>query len=328
MTNKTYTPARPEGFDYDAALAELREKIRRKDKVKKLIAHFSEESARLTSVMEDRKKEYDVEQEEADALREASLTLWLYALLGVKDEKLAKEENEAMLAGAEYEAAKSELDHVLSRLVELRAELRALGNCERDYEEMVVEKKAWLMAREVTVNAEVEALEAEKAAIIRDSKELKEAMESGRYALKVAESVEDALSTLYTFQSEVFRENRHNSIYREHDLSLEIRNSHIRVENSLETLGRYLQDFGAELADLIGQPGEVIPAARIREILAWIHDWNKNVTAKHHGGAHGVTPILTELTPLVAELEHRYAAREAACREIDERIRAMVLDRK
>ena len=88
MTNKTYIPARPEGFDYDAALAELQEKIRRKDKVKKLIVHFSEESARLTSVMEDRKKEYDVEQEEADALREASLTLWLYALLGVKDEKL------------------------------------------------------------------------------------------------------------------------------------------------------------------------------------------------------------------------------------------------
>ena len=175
-------------------------------------------------------------------------------------------------------------------------------------------------------NAEVEALEAEKAAIIRDSKELKEAAESGRYALKVAASVEDALHTLYTFQSEVFRDNRHNSIYRDHDLSLEIRNSRVRVENSLETLGRYLQDFAAELKDLIGQPEQVIPTAHIEEVLDWISRWVKNVTTKHHGGSHGVSPILGELTPLVCDLEQKYAEKEAACREIDERIRAMVIE--
>lgn len=327
MTNNDYKPTRPADFDYDAALADIQEKIRRKTKVKKLIAHFGEEAARLTSVMEDRKKEYDTEREEADALRENSLTLFFYTLMGVKDEKLSKEEGEALLAGAEYETAKAELDHVLNRQVELRAELRSLGNCERDYEEMLAEKKAWLMAKEATVNAEVEALEAEKAAIIRDSKELKEAMESGRYALKVAESVEDALHTLYTFQSEVFRDNRHNSIYRDHDLSLEIRNGRVRVENSLETLGRYLQDFAAELKDLIGQPEQVIPTARIEEVLTWISRWVKNVTTKHHGGSHGVSPILGELTPLVCDLEQKYAEKEAACREIDEKIRAMVIEK-
>ena len=327
MINNDYTPIRPADFDYDAALAELRERIRRKTKVKKLIAHFGEEATRLNSVMEDRKAEYDTEQEEADALREDSMMLFLYTLLGVKDEKLSKEEGEALLAKAEYEAAKAELDHVLNRQVELRAELRALGNCEQDYEEMLAEKKAWLMAKEATVNAEVEALEAEKAAIIRDSKELKEAMESGRYALKVAQSVEDALHTLYTFQSEVFRENRHNSIDRDHDLSLEIRNGRIRVENSLETLGRYLQDFAAELKDLIGQPEEVIPAARIARTLDFLNQWVKNVTTKHHGGSHGVSPILGELTPLVCDLEQKYAAKETACREIDEKIRAMVIEK-
>ncbi len=327
MTNNDYTPVRPSDFDYDAALAELREKIRRKRKVQKLLAHFGEESARLNSIMEDRKTDYEAEQADVEALQGSSMTLFIYTLMGLKEEKIQKEEAEALSARFEYELAKADLDHVLNRQVELRAELRSLGNCERDYEEMLVEKKAWLMAKEATVNAEVEALEAEKAAIIRDSKELKEAMESGQYALKVAQSVEDALHSLYTFQSEVFRENRHNSIYRDHDLSLEIRNSRIRVENSLETLGRYLQDFAAELKDLIGQPEQVIPVSRIEEVLTWISQWVKNVTTKRHGGSHGVTVILSELTPLVEELEHKYAVKEAACREIDEKIRTMVIEK-
>ncbi|MBQ9152149.1 MAG: hypothetical protein IJX72_07850 [Clostridia bacterium] len=325
--NNDYTPTRPEGFDYDAALADLQEKIRRKKKAKTMLAHFAEEAERLNSVMEDRKAEYETEQEEADALQGASLTLLLYTLMGLKEEKISKEESEALMAKAEYETAKAELDHVLGRQVELRAEIRALGNCERDYEEMVAEKKAWLMKHEATVNAEVEALETEKAAIISGAKELKEAMESGQYVLKVAHSVVDAFETYLTYLGEASRRNRHTSPYRDHDISMEIRNSRIREENSLETLGRYLQDFAAELKDLIGQPEQVIPAARIEEALTWISQWVKNVTTKHHGGSHGVSPILGELTPLVCELEHKYAEKEAACREIDERIRAMVLDR-
>lgn len=194
MNTTDYTPTRPADFDYDAALSELQEKIRRKKKAKTLLAHFTEEAARLNSIVEDRFKEYETEQEEADAMKSATLALLLYSVLGLKEEKLQKEESEALAAKAEYESAKAELDHVLNRQVELRAEIRSLGNCERDYEEMVAEKKAWLMAKEVAVNSEVEALEAEKAAIIRDSKELKEAMESGQYALRVARSVMDALA--------------------------------------------------------------------------------------------------------------------------------------
>ena len=231
---------------------------------------------------------------------------------------------EALAARAEYEAAKAELDHVLNRQVELRAELRALGNCELDYEDMLAEKKAWLMGREAAVHAEVEALEAERAAIIRDSKELREAMESGRYLLNVAGSADDALHTMLAFMSEYHRQNRHDSIYREHDISMEIRNSRIRLENTLETMGRYLQDFAAELKDLIDDPGSPIPNERIEEALAWIGVWVKHSTKKHSGG---YSDVQTTISPLVEELAKACAAKEAACREIDDRIRDMVISK-
>lgn len=339
MNTTDYTPARPEGFDYDAALSELQEKIRRKKKAKNLLAHFTEEADRLNSVMEDRKKEYELEQEEAEALQGATLTLLFYSLLGLKEEKLSKEESEALAAKAEYERAKAELDHVLNRQVELRTEIRSLGNCERDYEEMVAEKKAWLMAKEVTVNTEVEALEAEKAAIVRDSKELKEAMESGQYALRVARSVMDALARAqYLSRVDTRGPGGRYSVISAaidavHDTEIdhEKRNTVIRLDNSLQTLGRYLQDFAAELKDVATLPMEHLPTTRFGEGLILLDRWADGpiseivVDVKLDHVREKMVPLMNKLTPIVEGLEKEYAAREAACKEIDRRIREIVL---
>ena len=334
-----YTPARPADFDYDAALAELREKIRRKNKAKNLLAHFSEEADRLNSVMEDRKKEYEQEQEESEALQSATLTLLFYSLLGVKEDKLSKEESEALAAKAAYETAKAELDHVLNRQVELRAELRSLGNCERHYESMLAEKKAWLLANKEAVNAEVEALEAEKAAIVRDSKELKEAMESGQYALRVARSVMDALAKaqMLNFNDVIGHRNTHRgaiaSAFREMEVDHEKHLTLVRLDNSIRTLGKYLQEFAAELKDVNDLPLEHLPTAKFGDGLLFLDHWVEGlfaeivVSAKLDNIQKSMIPLMGKLTPIVTGLEKEYAAREAACAEIDERIRAVVLTR-
>ena len=339
MNTTDYTPARPEGFDYDAALAELREKIRRKKKAQNLLAHFSEDAARLNSVMEDRKKEYEQEQEESDTLQSATLTLLFYSLLGVKEDKLSKEESEALAAKAAYETAKAELDHVLNRQVELRAEIRSLGNCERYYEEMLAEKKAWLLANKEAVNAEVEALEAEKAAIMADSKELKEAMESGQYALRVANSIVAALQSaqLLSIKDTMPSGRGGRSIgasVRDDEIDVKKRNALVRLNNSVQSLDKYLQDFAAELKDVSDIPMEYqLPTTRFGSTLMFIDRWVDDliseivVDAKLNAMEKQMRPLLDAITPIVAGLEQEYAKREAACAEIDEKIRAVVLTR-
>ena len=337
MNTTDYTPARPADFDYDAALAELREKIRRKKKAQNLLAHFSEDAARLNSVMEDRKKEYEQEQAESDDLQSATLTLLFYSLLGMKEDKLSKEESEALAAKAAYETAKAELDHVLSKQVELRAEIRSLGNCERDYEAMVSEKKAWLMAKETAVNAEVEALEAEKAAIVADSKELKEAMESGQYALRVARSVMDALAKAQalSFADNVGYRNAHHGVIgsaiREADIDYEKHSTLVRLDNSIQTLGKYLKEFSAELKDVDALPMEHLPETRFSDGPLFLDRWVEGlfaeivVSVKLDNVQKSMIPLMGKLTPIVKDLEREYAKREAACAEIDEKIRAIVL---
>ena len=337
MNTTDYTPTRPADFDYDAALAELREKIRRKKKAQNLLAHFSEEATRLTSVMEDRKKEYEQEQAESDDLQSATLTLLFYSLIGLKEAKITKEESEALAAKAAYETAKAELDHVLARQVELRAEIRALGNCERDYEAMLAEKKAWLMAKEAAVNAEVEALEAEKAAIVADSKELKEAMESGQYALRVARSVMDALSKaqVLNYRDTVGYRNSHHSVIdigmHESEVDYEKHSTLVRLDNSIQTLGKYLREFAAELKDVATLPMEHIPKTRFSDSLLFLDRWAEGlfaeivVTVKLENVKKSMIPLMEKLPPIVEGLEKEYAKREAACAEIDEKIRAIVL---
>ena len=41
-----------------------------------------------------------------------------------------------------------------------------------------------------------------------------------------------------------------------------------------------------------------------------------------------MVPLLNKLTPIVEGLEREYAAREAACKEIDEKIREIVLGKQ
>ena len=337
MNTTDYTPARPADFDYDAALAELREKIRRKKKAQNLLAHFSEDAARLNSVMEDRKKEYEQEQEESDTLQSATLTLLFYSLLGVKEDKLSKEESEALAAKAAYETAKAELDHVLNRQVELRAEIRSLGNCERYYEEMLAEKKAWLLANKEAVNAEVEALEAEKAAIMADSKELKEAMESGQYALRVARSIIAALQSAHLLSIEDTMPSGRGgrsigASVRDDEIDVKKRNALVRLNNSVQSLDKYLQDFAAELKDVSDIPMEYqLPTTRFGSTLMFIDRWVDDliseivVDAKLNAMEKQMRPLLDAITPIVAGLEKEYAKREAACAEIDEKIRAIVL---
>ena len=339
MNTTDYTPARPADFDYDATLAELREKIRRKKKAQNLLAHFSEDAARLNSVMEDRKKEYEQEQAESDDLQSATLTLLFYSLLGMKEDKLSKEESEALAAKAAYEAAKAELDHVLARQVELRAEIRSLGNCERYYEEMLAEKKAWLLANKEAVNAEVEALEAEKAAIMADSKELKEAMESGQYALRVARSIIAALQTAHLLSIEDTMPSGRGgrsigASVRDDEIDVKKRNALVRLNNSVQSLDKYLQDFAAELKDVSDIPMEYqLPTTRFGSTLMFIDRWVDDliseivVDAKLNAMEKQMRPLLDAITPIVKGLEREYAKREAACAEIDEKIRAIVLNK-
>ena len=143
-----YTVRRPSDFDYDTAISELEEQVRRKKYVTSQLAHFHAELTRLTQLEESRRAELDQENADVVRLQKISPALLLYTITGQKAGKMAKEEAEALSAAARYETVKRELDYVGERVGQLSAELRKLGNCERKLEDMIREKQQKRVAQD------------------------------------------------------------------------------------------------------------------------------------------------------------------------------------
>lgn len=96
-------------------------------------------------------------------------------------------------------------------------------------------------------------------------------------------------------------------------------------------MGRYLQDFAAELKDVASLPMEHLPTTRFGEGLILLDRWADGpiseivVDVKLDHVREKMVPLMDKLTPIVEGLEKEYAAREAACEEIDRSIREIVL---
>ena len=184
---------------------------------------------------------------------------------------------------------------------------------------------------------ELEELEKVYGGQITSAQELKEAMESGQYALRVARSVMDALAKAQalSFADNVGYRNAHRGVIgsaiREADIDYEKHSTLVRLDHSIQTLGKYLQDFAAELKDVSALPMENLPSTSFSDGLLFLDRWVEGlfaeivVSVKLDNIQKKMMPLLGKLTPIVSGLEKEYAAREAVCKEIDEKIREIVL---
>lgn len=79
------------------------------------------------------------ETAEVERLDDKTLTNLLYKVTGRMDQKRAAEEADVEAVRAYYEEAKSELEELTVRVAEMEAELRRLGNCDKDFEALLAE---------------------------------------------------------------------------------------------------------------------------------------------------------------------------------------------
>jgi hypothetical protein len=245
--NDDYTIRRPADFDYNAAIADLEEKVRRKKHVTSQLAHFKAEVSRLSRLEESRRNELALENADVVRLRRISPALILYTLTGKKAEMLAKEEAEALAAAARYETVKQDLEYAESRVQTLSSELRKLGNCERKLEEMVEEKKQKMLEADTAFAEEVARLERAVKAVDREIREVDEALDKGSRVRGIIRSICNQLDKAEELSRVYTPFVRYPGSY----LLAAEKHEHLDTAQAmLETLGQYMQDFAAELEDV------------------------------------------------------------------------------
>ncbi|MCM3760768.1 hypothetical protein M3212_08200 [Alkalihalobacillus oceani] len=136
-----------------------------------------------------------LERERADVerLKKLSFTNLFYTIVGRRLEKMEKEQQELLQAQLKYEEALHTIEDLEEELKEIQLFLQSLSEPEQEYEQLIMEKKAYLISTDSPLTEQLSSLiddEEEKKAQL---KEYQEAITAG---IKAKASLGKAVSSL------------------------------------------------------------------------------------------------------------------------------------
>lgn len=324
-----YTVRRPADFDYNAAIAELEEQVLRKKHVTAQLAHFKGELTRLTRLEESRRTELDLENEDVARLQRISPAVILYTITGQKADMLAKEEAEALAAAARYETVQKELAYAESRVSQLSAELRRLGNCERKLEDMIEEKKQKLLEQDTDFSQRTTELEQVAKVLRGELLEIEQALETGQRVQGMIRSISNQLEQAYDLSvtdMSLFRYRNTWGYVRDTE-----KHEHLdHAQSILDKLGQYMQEFASELGDVDWDMGDLPDPVSIRGGTRTLDLYFDNIftdfAVRRHivGSLEDMSSLADKIQPVVEALISLKAAKEAELREAEEAVRKWV----
>ena len=321
MFDDDYTVHRPADFDYNAAIAELEEKVNRKKYVTAQLAHFEAEAARLAQLEESRRRELAAENADVAKLQKISPAVILYTLTGKKADMLQKEEAEALAAAARYETVKNDLEYAESRVQTLSLELRKLGNCERRLDEMIEEKKQKMQLKDAASAEEIARLERAVKAIDREIKALDRTLDKGARVRGIARSICNQLQKAYDLGCYVSR--NVGVTYKKQEY----------LENAqamIASLQQSMQDFTAELEYAVLDEGDIPPSVGMGEGFFTLEFFFGNVFTdfsvrrRISGSMQEMENLLGKVEPVLEGLMSLKAAKEAKREEAENELKRFI----
>ncbi|MBE6031566.1 MAG: hypothetical protein E7224_00025 [Clostridiales bacterium] len=180
---------------YDESLKGLYAKVARKKQLTAMLADLHAQKESLTLKTGELAAVSAKEQADVEKLEGGSLAAFFYGVVGKKNEKLDKEKSEAMMAAVKYDSAKKELDSVEGDILRYTEEFRALGECEKAYEEALAARLEEVKAETGPTAEKILELEKKIDDFEAQKRELDEAHAEGRIAREMAVKLWDKLDS-------------------------------------------------------------------------------------------------------------------------------------
>ena len=184
---------------YDEELQRLQQEMMEKERADAKLADLYIQQNELEKKAAEFRKIMEEEQEDVERLKRTNLTALFYRASGKMEEKLSKEEEEALAAVVKYDSAEKELQAVEEDIEEdiayYEKQASGLPDCKIQYERMLEAKK-----EEIKESGNIEAgkileMERQIAAIENRRKEVKEAISAGERARSIAEETLEGLQS-------------------------------------------------------------------------------------------------------------------------------------
>ena len=180
---------------YNEQLRILYDMVCRKQHLEKVQEELMLQKNMLSVNVKKLKESCKKEQADVERLEGGSLSAFFYNVIGKMDEKLTKEREEAYAAAVKYDAAVKELQKVEEDLRKNESDLNELGDCEKQYEELLEVKKERMKTTGHWAAEKILELEQRLTYLNNQKRELDEAMEAGEAASALTEDVLNSLSS-------------------------------------------------------------------------------------------------------------------------------------
>lgn len=180
---------------YNEQLRILYDMVCRKQHLEKVQEELMLQKNMLSVNVKKLKESCKKEQADVERLEGGSLSAFFYNVIGKMDEKLTKEREEAYAAKVKYDAAVKELQKVEEDLRKNESDLNELGDCEKQYEELLEVKKERMKTTGHWAAEKILELEQRLTYLDNQKRELDEAMEAGEAASALTEDVLNSLSS-------------------------------------------------------------------------------------------------------------------------------------
>ncbi len=180
---------------YEERFAKAKERLARKRHLEVVQPSLQEQYSDVLAKVTELREIKATEQKDVDRLEQGSLATFFLNVVGKKDEKLAKEQREAYQAAVKCDAAEKELFEIESRLDRTIEELATLQSCEKEYEDLLREKREEIARRGLPAAEEIIKVEQQLFEAEKKEKEIAEAIAAGTKAKELARTAHESLDS-------------------------------------------------------------------------------------------------------------------------------------
>ena len=176
-------------------LQRLAQQVERQRQLAVLAESLNQQISEVQRKADGLKADWKAEEADVEKLKKTGLTAIFYEIIGKKEEKLEKEQREALAAAARYQTAQAELDGLWRERETLRAEQAGLHGCVERFEAAKAVRAAELKATDPERGGKILELETALGAIAGQKRELHEAVKAGNRALDTTRQVQQELDS-------------------------------------------------------------------------------------------------------------------------------------
>ncbi len=181
--------------DLNKKLFEIKEKLRREQKVKIMLEQSEADLKMLKNKKEELGRIMHKEERDVEKLEGLSLTGLFHSILGSKEEQLDKERQEHLAAKLKYDESCNSIKYIEEDIKSYREELRKYTGLDEEYKNLLKEKQ-YLILNKSDENSRKLAGKLDRVTDIElDVKEIKEAINAGNIASKALKQLTDTLES-------------------------------------------------------------------------------------------------------------------------------------